>query len=378
MSQQVFDVIVLGAGGVGSATVARLAARGAKVLAIDQFGTAHDRGSSHGHTRIIRRAYFEHPDYVPLLKEASAGWEQLQQQVGRRLYYHTGLIQIGPPAGEVIRGVLRAAEQHNLDVESLSASEVRERYPSLAPTADQVGVFEAEAGYLLVEECVRACHEVARTHGATILTNERVTQWQPSNAGVHVSTTLGQYSAGQLVIAAGAWSSGWLGDWAKRLTVLRKHVYWYHCDDQRLRADSGFPVYLFEIDGDIFYGFPQIDQRGVKVSKHSGGTPVEGDPTEASPEIESADQQQVELFLRRHLPTVRQRLLAHSACCYTMSTDGHFIVGRHPQCDRVIVAAGFSGHGFKFVPVIGEALADLALAGETSLPVGFLSPHRWD
>ncbi len=156
MSQQAFDVMVLGAGGVGSATAAQLALRGASVLAIDQFGVAHDRGSSHGHTRIIRRAYFEHPDYVPLLMAAWAGWEQLQQQTGKQLYYRTGLIQIGPPEGNVVRGVPRAARQHGLDVESLAADEVRRRFPSLVLTSDEVGVFEAEAGYLLVEECAAA------------------------------------------------------------------------------------------------------------------------------------------------------------------------------------------------------------------------------
>ncbi len=176
----------------------------------------------------------------------------------------------------------------------------------------------------------------------------------------------------------GAWSPTWLGDLAKRLTVLRKHVYWFSCEDERLQAARGFPVYLFQTGPNIVYGFPQIDPRGVKVSQHSGGTPVTGDPSVAARDREAVDQQQVEQFLRRHLPAVGPPLLAHSTCWYTMSTDGHFIVGRHPNQDRVLIAAGLSGHGFKFVPVIGSALADLAMNGDSSLPIAFLHPQRWN
>jgi sarcosine oxidase len=370
----VYDAIVLGAGGVGSAALYHLASRGIKVLGLDRFTPPHNRGSTHGQTRIIRQAYFEHPDYTPLLLESYRLWDELAQQTERELYRQVGVLQVGSPDGVVVPGVLRSADEHELDVEQLSADEIQRRWPPFRVPEGLVGVLETRAGYLHVEACVESHLELAHRAGAELRSPVEVLSWQPGPPVV-VHTTAGEFTADRLIVAAGSWSAPLLGDLNLGLEVRRKSLFWYETDTSQEPAHRDVPCFLFELPAGTFYGFPQLDERGVKIAEHSGGQRVD-DPLKVDREINRNDVEQIKTFLGQCLPAVSRRQTDHAVCLYTMSPDEHFIVDRHPEHPHVVFAAGLSGHGFKFTPVLGQALAELALNGATELPIGFLALHR--
>ncbi|MCI0359680.1 MAG: N-methyl-L-tryptophan oxidase [Planctomycetaceae bacterium] len=372
-----YDAIILGTGGVGSAAAFHLARRGAKVLGLDRFPAGHDRGSSHGETRIIRQAYFEHPDYVPLLLRAYELWRELEEESGVDLLHQVGLLQIGPPEGAVVRGVLQSAQLHGLAVESLSPDEVERRWPGFRVPAGMTGVYEAAGGYLRVERCVLAHLAAAKVRGAEFRFGSAVVVRRSIRSCVEVVTEAGEaYQASKLIITAGPWAPALLADLPISLQPRRKHVYWFRADDKSYHQVSGCPTFLYELPGGVYYGFPRIDDLGVKVAEHSGGQVV-ADPLHDSRALDPADLGRVEAFLRAHLPGVSNSLQRHSVCYYTMSPDEQFIVDRDPRDQHTLFAAGLSGHGFKFTSVLGEALADLALGGKTDLPIEFLGVGRF-
>jgi monomeric sarcosine oxidase len=370
-----YDAIVLGTGGVGSAALYHLATRGARVLGIDRFEPPHDRGSSHGQTRVIRQAYFEHPDYVPLLIESYRLWRELELHAGRQLFHQVGLVQVGPADGHVVPGVLRSAREHGLAVEGLSAADVERRWPGLRVPNELLAVYEPAAGYLLVEDCVRAHLDAACRAGAELLSNTEVHTWSASGNKVGVETTRGVFSAERLIIAAGSWAASMLAGIGANLTVRRKSLFWYETDDAAYDVSTGFPVFLYELPEGVYYGFPKIDPRGVKAAEHSGGREID-DPLTVDRGLDTAESGRVANFLSAHLPGVSPHVTDHTVCLYTMSPDEHFIVDWHPEHPNVVFAAGLSGHGFKFTPVLGRALAELALDGASELAIGFLSLER--
>jgi sarcosine oxidase len=373
---QTYDAIVLGTGGIGSAAIYELARRGVHVLGIDRFDPPHDRGSTHGQSRAIRQAYFEHPDYVPLLLESYRLWRELEQHVGRNLLNEVGVLQVGPAGGTVVPGVLRAATEHKLSIEELGANEIELRWPGLRVPNNLVGVFEPRGGYLLVEDCVRAHLHAAQAADATMLPNTEVDGWNATDSEVRVRTSAGEFTAARLVVTAGAWAAQLLSDLKIGLTVRRKSLFWFHTTSPKCELASGLPVYLYELPTGTFYGFPQLDPRGVKVAEHTGGQPIT-DPTTVDREINPDDERQLGEFIAACLPEVSRNVTDHATCLYTMSPDENFIVDRHPAHPNISFAAGLSGHGFKFAPVLGRALADLALDGKTALPIDFLSLRRF-
>jgi len=375
MNHSSYDAIVLGIGGMGSAAAYHLARRGARVLGLDRFPPAHDHGSSHGQTRIIRHAYCEHPDYVPLVQHAHRLWLELEQQVGQTLLEPVGLIEVGPADGYVVPGVLRAAREHDLAVEEITAGEARRRFPNFHIPETAAVVFEPTAGYLLVEDCIVAHCRQAREHGAELRAGMAVTGWQAEGNSVRVQTDQGVFSAAHLVITAGAWSSQVLAELGLPLTVLRKHLYWYDDPQGAYTRHSGCPTFLFEQPDGIYYGFPSRDGKGVKVAEHSGGEPID-DPLGMQRSIDAADRDRVARFVEGRMPRLSRRILDHSLCMYTKTPDGHFIVDRHPAHRQVVFIAGLSGHGFKFASAFGRAVAELCLDGRTDLPLDFLALQR--
>ena len=369
-----YDCIIIGTGGVGSAALYYLAQRGARVLGLDRFPPGHDRGSSHGDTRVIRMAYFEHPDYVPLLRRAYELWHDLSITSQQQLYHEVGLIEVGPPDGEVVPGVLRSAREHNLPVETLTASDVTRRFPGFVIPEPMTAVFEQRAGYLAVEACVIAYAAEAQKLGAQLQSEETVEGWKAENDSVSVTTNRGSYSAARVIITPGAWAPDLLGDIGMRFEVRRKSLFWYDAPHE-YHASHGCPVYLYETPAGAFYGFPQADTWGLKVAEHSGGQVI-SDPLTVDRNINSQDRAGVENFLGQYLPRVSRNLRKHVVCLYTMSPDSHFVVDRHPQHPHVAFVAGLSGHGFKFASVLGEILADLTLDGQTAMPIDFLRCGR--
>jgi sarcosine oxidase len=368
-----YDAIVLGTGGVGSAALHHLARRGFKVVGLDRFGPAHGLGSSHTGTRMIRLAYFEHPEYVPLLRRAFVQWEELQDRRHEQLYRQVGLVEVGPPEGELVTGILRAAALHELDVESLDAATARRRFGGYALGAGQVAVFERRAGILAVEACVLAHLHEASEAGAELRTGVAVLDWRTDGEGVEVTTDSGTVRADRLVVAAGPWAGQVLADIGLDLRVLRKPVFWFGADPAVYGVEAGCPMFIFETGRGTFYGFPALDGT-VKVGEHTGGELV-GDPLAVDRAERPSDRAAVAAFLADHLPGVDLRPVRHEVCMYTCTPDGHFVVDVHPDAPQVCFAAGLSGHGFKLAPVLGEALADLAVDGSSDLPIAFLGMH---
>lgn len=371
-----YEAIVIGTGAVGSATLSELARRGVRAIGLDRFPPGHDRGSSHGATRMIRQAYFEHPDYVPLVLRAFDLWGQLEARRGRRLYHEVGLLQVGPADGHVLQGVTASAKQHGLHIESLTAEETRQRFAGLLVPESMEALFETRAGYLEVENCIVTMAEEAVEAGAELQIGGAVRSWRVEGAGVVVETDTATFLGDRLIITAGAWAGQLLADLPVTFEIRRKPLYWYKTESTDYMATAGCPAFLFETDDGVFYGFPQVDADGIKLAEHSGGSVV-ADPSYIDRDLDGHDKNRVEAFAERYLLHVSKDLVRHATCMYTMTPDEHFIVDRDAQHPHVAFAAGLSGHGFKFAPVLAEALADLVLEGRTDLPIGFLAADRF-
>ncbi len=372
---QHYDAIVLGVGGVGSAALYHYAKRGLKVVGLDRFPTAHEFGSSHGQTRLIRQAYFEHPDYVPMLKRAYSLWADLSERCGQQLYREVGVLQAGPANGRILPGVLASAKQHNLEVDQMTAKEVGQRFPGFVLPDSLAAVFERRAGFLFVEDCIKAHTALALQAGAVLHTGETVKSWSATPNRVEVQTDKETYTASHLVITAGSWASDFIGSLGIRLEVVRKSLYWFETNSDVYQADRGSPGFIIETPAGNFYGFPQINDLGVKSAEHSGGLPVP-DPLHVDRAEDAVETARVLDFLRDYLPQVSTRCSKFDTCLYTLSPDRNFVVDQHPEHPHVAFAAGLSGHGFKFANVLGEVLTELSLGLPPSSPVGFLSSKR--
>ena len=375
-----FDAIVIGLGGMGSAAAYHLAARGAEVLGLDRYGPAHDRGSSHGGSRIIRQSYHEDPHYVPLVLRAYELWRQLEQDTGTSLLQITGGIYVGAPDSDVVRGSLLSASMHGLPHEFLTASEVRNRIPAMQPGAKDAAVYESNAGIVRPERAVTAFLQGATRHGADLHFDEPVYSWEITSAGTaRVTTAQGVYEAAKLILAPGAWASETFPGLDLPLVVRRHVMAWFDpIGGIEPFLPDRFPIYLWQASPDcLFYGFPAIDGPGggVKVAMHFGGDLCT--PESINRKITHQDEQELRDQITSRLPLLDGPLLAASTCMYTLTPDEHFVVGLHPEHPCVAIGCGFSGHGFKFASVIGEILADLALEGETRHSIEFLSPERF-
>jgi sarcosine oxidase len=376
-----YDVIVLGLGGMGSAAAYHLAGRGLKVLGLEQFTPAHDQGSSHGKTRVIRQSYFEDPAYVPLLLRAYELWRTLESESGEGLLFEVGGLMIGAEASSVVAGSLRSAQTHGLPHEMLDAKEVTRRFPVLTPPANHIALYEKHAGFVMPEKCVKAHLDLAARRGAELHFEEKVLDWKATNSGVIVTTSQGTYEAGRLVIAPGAWAPQVLVDAGLPLEVERQLLYWF---DTAIGTEpfqpERFPIFIWEAAANVQpYGFPSIDgpAGGVKVALFRAPTtsictPDTIDRTVHAAEIETMRQSVLPL-----IPSLTGKCVRAVTCMYTNTPDQHFVLARHPRHEQVVIACGFSGHGFKFASVIGEVLADLAVSGSTSFDIDFLRPSRF-
>lgn len=369
-----YDCIVIGTGGAGAAALFHLAKKGARVLGLDRFPIAHDRGSSHGETRVIRLSYFEAPEYVPLLLRAYELWAELCARTGQRLYTETGLIQVGHADGAFIQRILESAVKRGLEIEAIRGRELTDRFPGFVAHDSMTSLYERRAGYLLVEACVQAHASEAMKLGAKIEIAP-VQSWRAEGGGVAVETAGRTFRAARLIITPGAWAKDLLPDLGVKFSILRKPLFWYRADGDAYSADHGCPVFLFDSPEGIFYGIPKIDAFGLKIAEHSGGEAVE-DPLLVDRRIRDSEQARVERFLGEHLPGVSRELTHQVVCMYELSDDEHFVVDRHPAHPEVLFAAGLSGHGFKLTSLLGEALAELALDGTTRHPIDFLSLDR--
>ena len=360
-----YDVAVIGLGSTGSAALMNLAQRGARAVGIERFVPGHDRGSSHGETRIIRLGYFEHPSYVPLLRRTYALWRELEARTGGALMQITGIVEIGPPEGEVVAGTLEASRQHGLPHEVMDAAEAMRRFPAFRIPPDYAAVFQPDGGFLAVEPSIAVMVEQAKQAGATLRTGETVLAVKPQPSGVRIETTGGSIDAGTAIVAAGAWLPKLMPGVPAPLRVTRQVQAWFEPHDAALFAPDRFPVFLLESRHGTHYGFPARGGSGVKIAKHHHADEAV-DPETVDRTVSAQDEAMVRAALAAHIPAANRVMLAAKTCLYTVTPDHHFIVDRLPGAPNVIVASACSGHGFKFAPMLGEALAQLALDGETA------------
>lgn len=375
MDHDPFDAIVLGVGGMGSATLLHLARRQLRVLGLEQFEIPHELGSSHGLTRIIRLAYWEDPAYVPLLRRAYELWRQLEGLAREELLVTTGSIEAGPPDSRAIRGALEACTRFNLPYETFDGSALRERFPGYRLPSDLAAVFQPDGGFLLSERCITAHVNAAVQLGATVHTNERVIDWDVRGDHVVVHTDRSRYKTERLVLTAGAWAGKIVRALQPLVSVERQVVMWVTPRQPELFMPDRFPVFYLHGDEGSFYGFPFFPDLGFKIGRYHHLRQIV-DPDRVDRACHAEDELLLREGIRRYFPDADGPVNLLKACLFTNTRDEHFIIDTLSDSPRIVVAAGFSGHGYKFCSVVGEILADLAVEGHTRHDISLFALER--
>ena len=366
---QHFDAIVIGAGGVGSAAAYYLAKAGQRVLLLEQFEINHQKGSSYGHSRVIRYTY-DNPIYVNLMRAAYPLWFALQEEAGEQLYVKTGGLDFGPTHAETFQALRASMDAAQLDYEYLSGNEVAQRYPQFLLKAGMAGLFHADSGLLRASRCVLAHIRLAQERGATVLDQTPVVRVTPSEQGVEVQTDKEKFSCDRIVLTAGSWAKGLLAEQGidLPLKIMPCQLGFYQAKQPAAFEPGTFPVFFAHMNGpygEMPYGIPHDDFNiGVKITTFYGwntvDTPEEVDYTPSKQWTED-----IRDFARQYLPNAAGPLVSTRRCLYTLTPDKDFIVDQHPAYPQVVIGAGFSGHGFKFTTLLGKMLADLAIEGNT-------------
>lgn len=359
-----YDAIVVGVGGIGSATTYHLARRGLDVLGIERHDVPHAMGSSHGSTRIIRKAQQEGPSYVPLVERAYELWRDLEARTGRDLLYVTGSVHAGAPGTDLVGNVREACDANGIEYELLSAETVNERFPGYDLPEGFDAVYQDDGGFLDCERCISAHVQAAHAEGATIRGREEVLEWSETTDGVRVRTDKGRYAADELVLAAGPWTAELLPSIAENAVPVRALMTWLQPKRPELFAPERFPVFVLRGEEEGGYGFPVHDVPGFKFGR-SGENREVVDPDQMDREPTTAEEELHRRFAETYFPEGAGPTISLRTCIQSYSADEDFVLGRAPGHDAVTVGAGFTGHGFKFASVTGEILADLATEGET-------------
>jgi sarcosine oxidase len=373
-----FDAIVIGLGAMGSLACYQLARRGVRVLGLEQFDIPNARGSSHGASRMLRKIYHEHDDYIALLERTYQLWGELERESGRRLLHLVGGLYMGDPDYEAIQGSIRTAQEHGLAHEVLDRRQIADRFPQFRLPEGCIGVYEPTAGWVPPEQAVCAACHCAMMRGVELHGHEPVLDWQEAHGGgVSVRTPAGTYRADQVLFCGGPWTGELVKGLGVSLWVSRQVTGWVWPRDPQTFVGDRLPCWSFRRrDGTRLYGFPlTVEGPGLKVANHDRS--VRADPRTICRDALPGDEGAFREGLRAVLPAADGPLLALRVCMYTNSPDLHAVIGRHPRFPRALVACGFSGHGFKLAPVVGAILADLAVDGRTDLPIEFLGPQRF-
>lgn len=371
-----YDAIVIGVGGMGSASAYQLARRGLRVLGLEQFSIPHDFGSSHGVNRIIRLAYFEHANYVPLLRRAYELWREIENLSGERLLIVTGSIDASDKSNGIVKASEESCRLHNLPHEMLNAEELRRRFPGFVPPPSMVALYQPDGGFVLSERAIVSYVTAAQNMGAEIHACEPVLQWQPDGSGVKVTTKQGEYKAACLVITAGPWVSQLMPNLAATAIPQRQVLLWAQPRRPELFRLGAFPVFNLESSFGHFYGFPVYGVPGFKIGKFYHRH-EDTDPNRVDRAIHPEDEEVLREPIRHFFPEADGPTMAMKTCLFTNTPDKHFILDVLPDMPQVAIAAGFSGHGFKFASVVGEIMAELVTQGSSRFDLGMFSVRRF-
>lgn len=365
---------------MGAAACFFLASRGRSVLGIDRFQPPHNLAAHGGQTRIIRKAYFEHPDYIPLLQKAYANWQALENLSGEKIYHETGLLYAGSSDNELLQKIKQSAYLYNIPVQNITS----DKFPQLHFPSDHELLFEPEAGFLLTDTAINAYLNQAKKAGAELHQNETVIHWERKENEIIVHTDKSSYSTEKIIFTAGPFTSQLLPFTQNNLTITRQVLVWIKPNDENYFSIGNFPCWLAASDNQPgpYYGFPVIPSsissgpQGIKLALHYPGEIT--DPLHVNRNIHSSDTSHLLEFIRQHIPSALGEVIDATTCLYSMTPDEHFVIDFVPGYEeRACIAWGFSGHGFKFASAVGEALADLSMYGKTELPIGFLSAERF-
>jgi sarcosine oxidase len=375
-----YHTIVIGVGSMGSAACFHLSQRNQKVLGLEQFTSPHEKGAHGAHTRIIRKAYFEHPDYVPLLEKAYANWHLIEQLSGEQLYVPTGLLYAGPPGNDLLQRIREAAQQYQISLEEWDSAQLQQRFPQFMLPENAEIMFEPEAGFLYPDKAIEVMIALSIRAGADIREQAQVISWEANSEGVRVTTADETFTADKLIITAGPWAGAVIPGVQAHLQITQQTLAWYTPPADVPQNAQQFPCWLIAEEGvpGAYYGFPALPNHGPngwKIAHHHAGKPTHPDETRRT--IDQNEIATLGKFMQQYLGVSEDALIATKTCLYSYSPDEHFVIDLLPdQHQRVSVAWGFSGHGFKFTSVVGEILADLSMYGKTPLPAQFLQADR--
>ena len=379
-----YDIIVIGVGSMGASTCYFLSQRGYKILGLEQFDIPHEQGSHAGQSRIIRKAYFEHPAYVPLLNRAYENWKTFEAETGTTIYHKTGLLYAGKPDQVMLKGVKQSASSYNIPLENFKSAFASKRYPQFNIPAEFEILFEPDAGFVTPEKAIQLYIKEAIKKGAAIHTKEKVLEWKKEGTSVVVSTDKNIYRGNKLIITAGAWAGKMIPGLESKIKITRQFIAWIKPKKIHDYTLDNFPCWMIadDIKPGVYYGFPSLPvatfggPEGLKLAHHYPGLVT--DPDNVNRQTTNEDVENLKYVLNKYLPGTFDSVLTAKTCLYANSPDEHFIIDKLPGYENhVTIACGFSGHGFKFVSVIGEILADLATEDKTSFPIEFLNANRF-
>lgn len=374
--ESIFDVAVIGAGTMGMAAGAFLAKQQVKTLLIDAYDPPHNHGSHHGGTRMIRHAYGEGRQYVSLVQRAQQLWTELEEDSGYKIFEKTGVLGLGPEDSVFLHETIEAAKKYNLPLKVLSANEITEKWPEIQLPEHYIGCLETESGLVYSEKAIQAYKEIALKNGAKLVTNSPVLQIEMNDENeIKIITANEEFLAKKIIVTVGAWASKLLPNLKLPIQPVRKVVSWFETPKDKF--DIGhFPSFYVDDVNKMFYGFPNIDGAGIKLGRTDGGQPIDPDKHSQNYGAYESDEGELRDFLQTYLPEANGKLVEGRTCLMTQSSDHHFIIDFHPENDQVILACGFSGHGFKFASVMGEVLSQLAVDGKTEHDISLFALNR--
>jgi sarcosine oxidase len=372
-----YDVIVAGVGGMGSAACWELAKRGQRVLGLERFDIGHAMGSSHGMTRIIRLAYFEGSQYVPIVRRAHELWQETGRRADTQLLYVTGSLDLAPEGAGFVESSHQSCLDHGLTHQLLNHAEIKARFPAFNLPTGHVGLWQPDGGFVASERAIYTHVGLAQAAGATIRANEPVLDWGiTAHGGVKVTTARGTYTAGRLVLTSGAWMDTLNPALAPHIKTVRQAIGWYTVRNPEPFRIGNFPVFILTVDEGNFYGFPLWEHPGFKLGgPHFGREPIDPSQPDRTPTERQANF--LSDAIEKYFPDASPEPLALKGCIYTVTPDEHFVIDTIPGAKQVVFASCCSGHGYKFASAIGEILADLSITGASRFDLSPFSLSRF-
>ncbi|GGE26432.1 N-methyl-L-tryptophan oxidase [Pullulanibacillus camelliae] len=376
MTTNVYDCIIVGAGTMGLAAGAFLAKSGIKPLMIDAFHPPHTHGSHHGETRMIRHAYGEGRQYVKLVQRAQELWEDLEAAVPYKIFEKTGVLGLGPKHSPFLQETIEAAAKYDLSLDIMSAQGIMQKWPGITVPEHFIGCLESDSGVLFSEHCLKAYKEIALANGAELIGGEPVVDIDFNGHPIKVTTKNSHYYGEKVIITAGAWTAKLLKPLNLPIQTIRKVFGWFEAPESLYAADA-FPSFYVDEGTRMFYGFPALNKTGLKIGRTDGGQPIDPNQHKQNFGSHNSDEKELRECLQAYLPQANGSLLNGRTCLQTRSIDSHFIIDEHPDQHNMLIATGFSGHGFKFASVLGEALSEWVLHGATQHDLSLFSLERF-